>query len=443
MTWSVLTGSGSISSGLYSPAYASGSATLQAVSGGVAATAGVTISGQAQWNSAGGGSWSTSGDWVDSISQSVIAAPGVRSIAGDTALFGATTASTITLDGASPSLAGITFNSGSEGYTIGQGTGGTLHLNNGGNSASIAVSGGSQEISAPLALDSSVLVAPVAGSRLGISGSVSGPGSSLTLNGSGTLVLGGVNSYSGGTRVSAGTLIVTESTAIYADTNLTVGAGGTFIFDPSITASNAGGVASNDTASASDAATAASNAASVASAAATAAVSVVSTDTSATAAATMTASAASSAAVPLVATVASTSPAAVASGTTVLATAAAASQPAEASFAAARRAMSWIDWPSRNPSAAGQQAAGAVTGLVQDLSSAGGNDTVNYRLTAPASSRPAAQDAVFGANFGAVTQRSGAGRTQGLPPDVESQISGQAVDLVLTQPWNGLGGDPT
>ena len=291
-------------------------------------------------------------------------------------------------------------------------------------------------------LDSSVLVAPVAGSRLGISGSVSGPGSSLTLNGSGTLVLGGVNSYSGGTRVSAGTLIVTESTALYADTNLTVGAGGIFIFDPSITASNAGGVASNDAASASDAATAASNAASVASAAATAAVSAVSTDTSATAAPAVAASAASSAAVPSAATVASTSPVAVASGTTVLATAAVTGRPAAANSAAARRAMSWIDWPSRNPTAAGQQAAGAVTGLVQDLSSAGGNDTVNYLSVAPTSSRPAAQDAVFGANFGPFTQQPGAGSNHGLRSDVESQIRGNAVDLVLAQPWNGLDGGP-
>ena len=239
LTWSVLAGSGSISGGLYSPAYANGSATVQAASGGVTATAGVTISGEAQWNSAAGGSWTNSGDWVDSSSQSIIAAPGMRGIAGDTVLFGSTAASTITLDGASPILAGITFNSGSNGYTIGPGTGGTLHLNNGGNSASIAVSAGSQEISAPLALDSSVLVTPVAGSRLGISGSISGPGSALTLNGSGTLVLGGANSYSGGTRVSAGTLILAESTAICADTNLTIGAGGIFIFNPSITASDA------------------------------------------------------------------------------------------------------------------------------------------------------------------------------------------------------------
>jgi autotransporter-associated beta strand protein len=235
LTWSVLAGSGSISGGLYSPAYANGSATVQAASGGVTATAGVTISGEAQWNSAAGGSWTNSGDWVDSSSQSIIAAPGVRGIAGDTALFASTTASTITLDGASPILAGITFNSGSEGYTIGPGTGGALHLANGGNSASIAVSGGSQAISAPLALDSSVLVNPVAGSALGISGPISGPGSSLTLNGPGRLVLSGANSYNGGTTILAGTLILVSSSALQAGSSLTVGAGGILRFDPSAT----------------------------------------------------------------------------------------------------------------------------------------------------------------------------------------------------------------
>jgi len=47
------------------------------------------------------------------------------------------------------------------------------------------------------------------------------------------LILSGSNSYGGGTTVSDGTLIVINSNAIPAETSLTVGAGGTFIFDPS------------------------------------------------------------------------------------------------------------------------------------------------------------------------------------------------------------------
>ena len=97
----------------------------------------------------------------------------------------------ITLDGANPSLAGLTFNSGSNGYTIGQGTGGTLYLSNGANSASIAVSAGNQTINAPVGLVGSVVVTPAASSQLTISSAISGAGSSLTVNGGGTLILSG------------------------------------------------------------------------------------------------------------------------------------------------------------------------------------------------------------------------------------------------------------
>jgi autotransporter-associated beta strand protein len=67
-------------------------------------------------------------------------------------------------------------------------------------------------------------------------GTLSGPGG-LTLTGPGALILSGTNSYSGGTTVEAGTLIVTNNTALPDGTNLTVGAGGTFIFDPSASGS--------------------------------------------------------------------------------------------------------------------------------------------------------------------------------------------------------------
>lgn len=51
--------------------------------------------------------------------------------------------------------------------------------------------------------------------------------------GGNTLLLSGSNTYSGGTTVDAGVLYVTNSNAIPAAASLTVGAGGTFIFDPS------------------------------------------------------------------------------------------------------------------------------------------------------------------------------------------------------------------
>ena len=71
---------------------------------------------------------------------------------------------------------------------------------------------------------------------LNISGNISDDGSqrSLTLggDGSGQLVLSGTNSYGGGTNVNAGTMYVTNSSALPPESNLSVGAGGTFVFDP-------------------------------------------------------------------------------------------------------------------------------------------------------------------------------------------------------------------
>jgi autotransporter-associated beta strand protein len=58
---------------------------------------------------------------------------------------------------------------------------------------------------------------------------------SLSISGRGTQVLSGSNSYSGGTMVSSGTLLVTNADALPNRSNLTV-AGGKFIFDPSFTA---------------------------------------------------------------------------------------------------------------------------------------------------------------------------------------------------------------
>ena len=86
----------------------------------------MTIAGQAEWNASADASWGASGSWADSISSATIAAPGVRGIAGDTVLFATATGGVATLDGASPTLAGITFNNATTSYTIAQGTGGSI-----------------------------------------------------------------------------------------------------------------------------------------------------------------------------------------------------------------------------------------------------------------------------------------------------------------------------
>jgi len=57
-------------------------------------------------------------------------------------------------------------------------------------------------------------------------------GGGLLKTGAGTLILSGSNSYTGGTIVSNGALVAASAYALPAGTSLTVGAGGTFIFDP-------------------------------------------------------------------------------------------------------------------------------------------------------------------------------------------------------------------
>ena len=72
-----------------------------------------------------------------------------------------------------------------------------------------------------------------------LAGALNGAGG-LTIQGAGTLILSGTNSYGGGTNVEDGKLYLTNSDAIPYGTDLTVGADGTFILDPA-----AGGASSD------------------------------------------------------------------------------------------------------------------------------------------------------------------------------------------------------
>ncbi len=189
----------------------------------------------AQWNSASGGSWNTDGNWTDA-SEAIVAAPGVRGVAGDTIDFSSPIASAARLDGANPSVAAIVFNSSASGFTIAEGSGGILHLAAGASSATITVASGDQTIGAPVQLDSSLIVAPVAGTRLTISGGITGAGG-LTVNDAGAVVLSGTNAYAGGSAVLSGTLIVTSPSSLPANANLTIGADTAQFFVPAAPAS--------------------------------------------------------------------------------------------------------------------------------------------------------------------------------------------------------------
>ena len=204
-----------------------------------------TFSGSATWTGASGNPvWSNSGNWNDNGNGTIHGVPGISlSRTADTVTFNGTdSAAAITLD-VSPSLAAISF-SGTD-YTL---TGsGTLTMNGGTAGSTITVGGGTQSIAGATQIAGGNLI--VAASNLGLltlSGSISDDGfqRSLTLtgDGSGQLILSGTGSYMGGTIVEAGTLIVNTSSALPDGSSLTVGAGGTLIFDASVAGSPATGL---------------------------------------------------------------------------------------------------------------------------------------------------------------------------------------------------------
>jgi hypothetical protein len=143
-TWSVVGGGTLSASGNYQPPYATGSAVISATASGFTGQTTATYPGIAQWNSAGGGSWS-SGSWIGTTSLATVSAPGLRGVTGDEAQF-ATGGGTISLSGAAPTLAGVFFASASA-HTL---SGGALTLANGASSATITVTAGAHTMTTPL-----------------------------------------------------------------------------------------------------------------------------------------------------------------------------------------------------------------------------------------------------------------------------------------------------
>jgi autotransporter-associated beta strand protein len=166
------------------------------------------------WDITGGGKWATLGDWSGAPPQT----------AGDTANFtSAITANATVKLAANWSVGTINF-ANSHSYTLGPGTGGTLTMDNGANSAAINVTQGSHFITAPVVLNSTTVATIGAGDSLQISSAISGAGG-LTVAGSGTAVLSGTNSYTGATTVS-GNLSITKAVSLPAATALSIQSGG-------------------------------------------------------------------------------------------------------------------------------------------------------------------------------------------------------------------------
>ena len=197
--------------------------------------------------------WQASdGSWNDSLSWIGNAIP---SGSGQQAVIASATAApvTITLDGPQTLgslVLGSTIAGSTGGYTLAAGSSGSLTMASSGAAwPEIVVSGGSHAIAANLTLAGSLEVTPAAASELTISGNIGdgGSGLPLLLTGPGTLVLSGTNSYSGGTCVAAGTLIVTNNAALLDGSSLVVGEGGTFVFDPTASGSQVGSGSSQQT----------------------------------------------------------------------------------------------------------------------------------------------------------------------------------------------------
>jgi autotransporter-associated beta strand protein len=196
-----------------------------------------TVPKAALWTSAVSGSWSDSTKWTGGVVPNAVGAGAVFSASTTTTLI-------VTLDG--PQTIGtLVLGSGTPGvgYTLSGSGSNTLTLNNSGGGATITVIDGNHVINAPVVLADNLVVttggtnAWTFAFRNASSITDNGGGYSLTMNGTGgKLILTGSDSYGGGTTVSAGALIATSATALPDGTSLTIGAGATFIFDPTTAA---------------------------------------------------------------------------------------------------------------------------------------------------------------------------------------------------------------
>jgi autotransporter-associated beta strand protein len=180
-------------------------------------------------------SWNAGGNWQSTALGGNLALPGLRGVPGDSVLFQSGTGALVSLNGASPTLGGMTFNSSATSYTIALGSGGSMLLNNSSNSATIQVIAGSHSIQSGISLSSNLAIDTAANSSLSISGAINGGSQSLAKTGAGTLTLTGANTFTGGTSVLGGSLIVQTGASLGG--SLAIGDGATV----TIAASDANG----------------------------------------------------------------------------------------------------------------------------------------------------------------------------------------------------------
>ena len=204
------------------------------------AVTGQVYSGQSTWATNGGGNWGTfSGTGANAFGVNWGANQGSPGLDPsytntDTATFGAAVASgaaAINTNGANISLKAITFDNANASYDIRQ-TGGSAPITlmgSGSNAAAMSVVAGDHSIHAGITMGSSLNVDVSLGSSLTLHNPLSGASAfSLTKNGSGTLYMNAVNTFTGDTIVDAGTLSgigsLAGNVAVHSGGTLTAGA---------------------------------------------------------------------------------------------------------------------------------------------------------------------------------------------------------------------------
>ena len=198
--------------------------------GGYQATNGYTGAGT-DWDTGSAGAWAN-------FDPGATATPGTQA-SGAIAQFADGTASTGSIGVSLNSvrnIQGIQFAStaGSRAYTISNGGSGAIILDNTSNAAAATIadtsaSGTTNAVNVPLTLNSDLAVSVAnATNTLSLGGIISGTGKTLTKTGAGILTLSGANTYTGGTTVSAGKLLVNNLTGYGTGTGaLSIGASAT------------------------------------------------------------------------------------------------------------------------------------------------------------------------------------------------------------------------
>ena len=179
-------------------------------------------SGQSVWSVDANGVWNSFDGWDGPGGK-----PGVDGglSVQDSATFGtaATSARTITLGAAIPTLRSLTFDNGAASYYIAAGGAGRLQLGTAGGDGTVSVASGTHTVSAGIEFAQYTTATIATGSRLLLSGALTGS-AALVKNGTGRLDIDGTGSFSGVTNVEAGLLNVNGS---IASSEVNVGNGGT------------------------------------------------------------------------------------------------------------------------------------------------------------------------------------------------------------------------